>query len=337
MLISTLEELRLFAPSNAISSIDPLIGFINSSEQDFLMEKLGESLFSRLCDYYMDHVMADPTDYIVAMRQNHCDEPFIELLYLSQKAVTYDALGRSVNLQAVSMNSMGVNVAAAENYKAADSQAIADFKRSCVRESHAAINGLLVCLENWAKRVSAEESPNATMAEIVDLWRESRFFYRISSLLIPTATTLQEYYDFYESREKFIQMVPDLRYIQEDILAPAFGEDFVDFLAGCAWDRNTNDKHSAHMVHAMRKIMARWLETRVLKPSDSRVADARNEAVKLSSRLCDYVALNQKNFSAELLTALQNSPLRVEDEAKPQRAFENNARGSVMFVTPGLV
>jgi hypothetical protein len=49
-------------------------------------------------------------------------------------------------------------------------------------------------------------------------------------MLIPSARVLQEYFNIYDSREKFIQMLPDLRFLQEEILAPAIGEDLCAYL-----------------------------------------------------------------------------------------------------------
>ena len=46
MLISTTEELRLYSPANAIDHIESIMGFLDSSEQDFLLEKLGHSTAS---------------------------------------------------------------------------------------------------------------------------------------------------------------------------------------------------------------------------------------------------------------------------------------------------
>lgn len=40
MLITTTNELRLYSPANAIDAIETLTGFIDSSEHDFLEEKV---------------------------------------------------------------------------------------------------------------------------------------------------------------------------------------------------------------------------------------------------------------------------------------------------------
>ena len=49
MILSTTKELRLHIPSNAIDEISSLQGILDNSEKDFLRDKLGDSLYNRLC------------------------------------------------------------------------------------------------------------------------------------------------------------------------------------------------------------------------------------------------------------------------------------------------
>lgn len=395
MIITTLEELRLFSPSNAIDNITSLTGFINSSEQDFMREKLGKKLYAALVLYYNTSIRDNVDEYISAMETGQDVPAYARLLYLCQKAVTYDALARAVSLQAVSINGMGVNVGSSDNYKPADRDAIADFKKSCVKEAHSAVNELLETLEDWAGEISsleenepadtdverAEEAtepmsaddadsdidtdpdssddgnieddpdddtqvddPLSEEREIVNLWKQSRYYYLVTSLLIPSAVVLQEYFNIYESREKYIQMVPELRYIQEDILSPIFGEELIEFIALFPWsEKGLPDKIMLHVTHNLRKIAARYLEMRLIKPSEPRHEEARNEAVKLTNRLTDYLHVNQELFNERLTEVYKTSPLYVasieENPVQPSKTplFQNNNRKSVMFVTPGLI
>lgn len=344
MIISTLEELRLFSPSNAIDNIDSLTGFVNSSEHDFLKEKLGAALYKALVAYYNETIRGGIDEYVAQM-QNGTDVPaYAQLLYLAQKAVTFDALARAINVQAISVNGAGVNVASADDYKAADAQSIADFKKACVKESHSAVNEMLQCLEQWAVELSdveVDDSDLAEQKEIVGLWQKSRYYYLVSSLLIPCASVLQEYYNIYDSREKFIQMLPDLRYIQEDILAPIYSDDFIEYFAQWPFMKHEHEpsKYLTHILHYLRKIMARYLETRLLKPSDARFETARNEAVKLTARLNEYIQVHQESFDDHLVELIKTTPLYVDTETEEtsEPLFKNNADGSVIFVTPGLI
>ena len=52
MILSTNQELRLILPSNAVDEIANLQGVLDNSEKDFLQDKLGKPLYTRLCEYY---------------------------------------------------------------------------------------------------------------------------------------------------------------------------------------------------------------------------------------------------------------------------------------------
>ena len=358
MLISTTEELRLYSPANAIDHIESIMGFLDSSEQDFLLEKLGQPLYDSLVEYYQTLRSGDDgiSEFIKQVTDGAILPPYARLLTVAQRVVTFDALGRSVNIQAVSVNGSGVNMATADDYGKADRDAVRDYKTTCITEAHAAVNRLLVLLEQWTKDVAAmpdpspddADSPEAVAAdekkEIAEKWKESRFFYLAAGLAIPSATVLQEYLDIYDSREKFIQMLPDLRTIQEDVLGPIFGEDFIDYLIEVATN-GTDDKLMNRLIHKLRKCVARHLEerTKVIKVDDARRTAAHNEAVRCVADLSEYLQTHQSDLDEKALEVFTGSPLYVApatpeasagDDYEPE--FQNNAEGSVMFVTPAL-
>ena len=64
MILSTTKELRLHIPSNAIDEISSLQGILDNSEKDFLRDKLGDSLYNRLCEYYQT---VSPDDFYMAV------------------------------------------------------------------------------------------------------------------------------------------------------------------------------------------------------------------------------------------------------------------------------
>ena len=362
MLISTTEELRLYSPANAIDHIESIMGFLDSSEQDFLLEKLGQPLYDSLVEYYQTLRSGDDgiSEFIKQVTDGATLPPYARLLTVAQRVVTFDALGRSVNIQAVSVNGSGVNMVTADDYGKADREAVRDYKTTCITEAHVAVNRLLVLLEQWTKDVAAmpdpspdplpvdADSPEAVAAaekkEIAEKWKESRFFYLAAGLAIPSATVLQEYLDIYDSREKFIQMLPDLRTIQEDVLGPIFGEDFIDYLIEVA-TKGTDDKLMNRLIHKLRKCVARHLEerTKVIKVDDARRTAAHNEAVRCVTDLSEYLQTHQPDLDEKALEAFKDSPLYVApatpeasagDDYEPE--FQNNAEGSVMFVTPAL-
>ncbi len=362
MLISTSEELRLYSPANAIDHIETIQGFLDSSEHDCLSEKLGDPLHDALVAYYRSLRTSDDgiSTFIQYIANGDDLSPYARLLTLCQRIVTFDALGRAVNMQAVSVNGSGVNISTADDYGKADREAVGDYKATCIKETHAAINALLVTLEKWYQEVAAyETAPEADSAEaekkeIAEAWTKSRYFYLASGLVIPSATVLQEYLNIYDSRERFITMLPDLRTIQEDVIAPAIGDDFLDYIvsqarklaaATTASTEGVDDSDRRlllRIIHKLRKTAARHLESRTMaiKIDDPRREAAHNEAVRNMQDLCDYLTAHQGDLPEEALESFKTSPLYVSDDDpdttpyEPQ--FQNNAVGNALFITPAL-
>lgn len=382
MIVSTLEELRLYSPANAIDNIDTIQGFLDSSEQDFLSEKLGQKLYDSLTEYYRQLRENGKVETFVSNIVNGDTlTPYARLLNLCQRCVTFDALGRAVDMQAVSVNGAGVNVATATDYAKADNDAVRNYKATCVKEAHAAVNRILVVLEDWTKDIaqladksstdeninsSTDENINSSTdetssddilteeKEIVALWRKSRYFFLAASLIIPSASVLQEYLNIYDSREKFIQMLPDLRYLQEDVLAPAIGDDLTEYIVtmsqqlgeAVSEDSKTLTESQQRLllriIHKSRKAMARLLESRTMqfRITDQRRETARTEGNRLVQDLGEFITVHYKELPDAALDAFKKSPLYAtvdDDETNdytPQ--FQNNQEGNAMFITPAI-
>ena len=254
MIITTISELRLASPAHALDSIDGLVGFIDNSEHDFLEDKLGTPLYDALCQWY---------DQNPAERSSVSDYQtgyWNRLLLLAQRCVAFDALGRAIGMQAISVNNAGINMSIADDYPAPDKngKTIDLYRDTCTKEAHAALNQLLRQLEQWCKEQphpqplsEGEGSENndstvlgdsvAERDEIVTLWKESRYYYLAAALLIPSCEVLQSYLNIYDSREKFIQLLPDLRFIQEEIIANSIGEDLLKVVIDFARDGKLPD------------------------------------------------------------------------------------------------
>ena len=248
MIITTIQELRLASPAHALDSIDGLVGFIDNSEHDFLEDKLGTSLYNALCQWYDQNpaVRSSVSDYQTGY--------WNRLLLLAQRCVAFDALGRAIGMQAISVNNAGINVSVADDYPAPDKngKTIDLYRDTCTKEAHAALNQLLRQLEQWCKEPhpqplsegeGSEDSESTVLSgsvaereEIVTLWKESRYYYLAAALLIPSCEVLQSYLNIYDSREKFIQLLPDLRFIQEEIIANSIGEDLLKIVIDFARD-----------------------------------------------------------------------------------------------------
>jgi len=336
MLITTLDELRLCFPTHAIDTFDPFVGVIDNSEHEFLLEKLGAPLYNRLCQWYDEN---QPTMSLVdaqAIMSGNTTadiDPYNRLLLICQRCVAYDAMARAVDMNLISINNAGINIPTAGDYGKVDLESVRTFKAGCVKEAHSSINRLLQTLEEWCQQsapaasssVSGDDiaapatvpsgSPAGTtateapvpdaspsgIAEITALWRQSRYFYLAAQLLIPSALVLEEYLPFYQNREKFIQLIPDLNFIQEELITDVIGEDFCALLTDLAARGTITDKQSAplsRILRKLRKITVLFLEgrTTILKIDKERKIHARDEAVRLLSDLRTYCVPRQETI-----------------------------------------
>lgn len=360
MLFTSASELRFYFPTHAIDTLDPFKGVIDNSEHDFLQEKLGTPLYNRLCQWYDEKVSSGKG--ISAVEPDDKNDYYTRLLLLCQRSVAYDAFSRAIEFGTVSPNNGGINVPTSDDYGKVDLAAIEKFRQRCITEAHAAINRLLQTLEDWCQEFQENpENPStpgttAELQEIVTLWQQSRYFYLAAGMLIPSARVLQEYLNIYDSREKFIQMLPDLRFLQEEILAPAIGEDLCAYLVECSVHGDSIDEEDKPIVSQVlrkaRKYLAAALENRtlVLKTDKLRRQQAHDEAVRLLASLQQYIAGHQDIFPD---TAIKTSPLYTPPPSEvpdapssdcpvcccttaAQDEYHNNRRNSALFATPFL-
>lgn len=344
MIITTIEELRTAAPSHALDSIDGLASFIDNSEHDFLQEKLGQPLYQALCEQYAAH----------GQGYSHVEEPstgyFNRLLLMCQRVVAFDALGRAAGSQAISLNDMGINVATADEYAAATDKSIDRFVATCVKESHASLNRLLQTLEQWTQETKADsDDQDEEQKEIVNLWRKSRYFYLAAGMIVPSATVLQDYWNFYENREKFIMMLPDLRYLQEEVVAPAIGEDLCDWLVKQVTTNTDLTDVTKRTIDKLRKTIAAMLEerTQVIKTEKTRRLQAHDESVRLLQSAIDYISAHQSDYPQDVM---KSSPLYVKpiqpnpsdeqpappDPSKDDGNCKHDKRRQAFLLTPFL-
>lgn len=338
MIITTIQELRLASPAHALDSIDGLVGFIDNSEHDFLEDKLGTPLYDALCQWYDENptTRTSVSDYQTGY--------WNRLLLLAQRCVAFDALGRSIGMQAISVNNAGINMSIADDYPKADDKAMQTYRDTCTKEAHAALNQLLRQLEQWCKIPAADDdtstispqtsdiddsdsvaddtsaiSPQTSdiedeRSEIVALWKESRYYYLAAALLIPSCEVLQSYLNIYDSREKFIQLLPDLRFIQEEIIANSIGEDLLKIVIDFARDgklpeppaegddkpqtssifplpSSLDEPSLVRLVHRLRKVMVALLisRTKVLKYDKEQKVQAHDDGVRMLQNVTEYL------------------------------------------------
>ena len=320
------------------------MGFIDNSEHGFLEDKLGTPLYNALCQWYDQNptVRSSVSDYQTGY--------WNRLLLMAQRVVGFDALGRSAGMQGVSVNNAGINMGIADDYPKAPKESIDDYRKTCFTEALKSCDLMLAELERWTTEetssaaasgspadetssLSPQTSDIAERSEIVSLWRQSRYFYLAASMLIPSAVVLQQYLDFDESREKFIRMLPDLRFIQEEIIANSIGEEYLDHLidvsvstAGDGSPITTKSPVELRIIHQLRRVIVAWLisRTKVLKYDKEAKLQAHDDGVRKMQDACDFIRRHQEDILRALgddTSAFTASPLYVE----PQSAADDAA------------
>lgn len=343
MILSTTKELRLHIPSNAIDDISSLQGILDNSEKDFLRDKLGDSLYNRLCEYYQT---VSPDDFYMAVSNGeHTQQPWMQLLLMAQRMVTYDAMSRFVYAQALSINGTGINVALSDDYGTASKDLLDKGVQGYKREAMVSLNQMLVMLEGWARKMATpaaiadadsteppttepKDEQHKAIEEISLLWQESQYYYLHHDLLIATCADLQHYLDIYESREKFIRLLPDLHFIQDEYISEAIGEDTVQRLL------HTDDPADKPLLRKVRRLMVAHLEERttILTIDKARRAAAHNEAIALRTSV---LRLMEMRNAADVANTTPDKPSTNTTDST-SKGYENNQPDSKIFVSPLL-
>ena len=353
MILSTTKELRLHIPSNAIDEISSLQGILDNSEKDFLRDKLGDSLYNRLCEYYQT---ISPDDFFMAVSNGeHSQQPWMQLLLMAQRMVTYDAMSRFAYTQALSINGAGINMASSDDYGTASKDLLDKSVQGYKREAMVSLNQMLVMLEGWARKMETpapiadagttdplptepegepsptepEDEQHKAIEEISILWQESQYYYLHHDLLIATCADLQQYLDIYESREKFIRLLPDLHFIQDEYISEAIGEDTVQHLL------HTTDPNDKPLLRKVRRLMVAHLEERttILTIDKARRAAAHNEAISLRTSVLRLMEMRKA------VDAVNNTPTdkpSTNTNDSTGKGYENNQPDSKIFVSPLL-
>jgi hypothetical protein len=241
-------------------------------------------------------------------------------------------------MRAVSANNAGLNQMTTDDYPAATKDNIQTYRDTCFKEAMRSLDILLATLERWTTEAAAgsvsggtdsaetsipDASPSGDTDErnaIVTLWRQSRYYYLAAQMLLPSAVVMQQYIDFQESREKFIRMLPDQRFIQEEIIANAIGEELLDHLtevaltkAGDAQPITTKSPIELRIVHQLRRVAAALLveRTSVLKFTKEQRQQAHDDGVRKLGDACRFIQQHQ----SDLLLAIGATQQQLDDLA----------------------
>lgn len=340
MLLSTNQELRLHVPSNAFDDVSLLQGILDNSEKDFLRDKLGTPLYNRLCEYYKLNI--DTNDFYLAVTNGtYAQHPWQELLLNAQRMVANDTLSRYAYQQLLSANGAGMNMASSQDYAVANDKMLDKGVQGFKKEAMVSLNNLLLLLEGWAKlthpmpiddtatdtTAPTEEERMAEIEEIVKLWQQSEYYYLHHDLLLPTCAVLQQYIDIYNNRDKFIRLIPDLRFIQEEYIEDVFGAAFItEMLQATDTDR---------LLKKSRRLMVAYLieRTSVLTFDKLTRQQAHDDAVSLRDSILKTLADRKAAEQPKPTTPTETPNTTQSDSGK---GFENNQPGTRIFVSPML-
>ena len=371
MILSTNQELRLILPSNAVDDIANLQGVLDNSEKDFLQDKLGKPLYTRLCEYYT--TLGGDGFYQQKADGTYAKKPWSVLLNLAQRMVVNDAMARYAYQQILSVNGAGVNIASSTDYDPATEKLLDKGVSGYRMEAMVSLNNLLKLLENWAvsintpaeasdqkdgsastevpkgestevQNVESTEVPkdenteaHTAIQEIVLLWQESKYYYLHHDLLFPTCSVLEQYLSVHDNRDKFIRLLPDLRYVQDEYIADVFGDELIDRL------QHADDRDK--LLRKVRRLMTAYLveRTTVIAFDKATRLLAHNESVSLRDsvyRILNAEKQNQEaadsNASSSTSTASAASSSSAADQSGADKSggYENNQEGGKIFVTP---
>ena len=219
------------------------------------------------------------------------------------------------------------------------------------------LNNLLLLLEDWAKLTTPslisvptegdsvqntdENVPTtddsvqntdenvqiAEIEEIVKLWQQSEYYYLHHDLLIPTCATLKQHLDTFTNRDKFIRLIPDLRFIQNEYIEEVFGEDFIAEMLQAPEKnrllRKTRDLIVAYLVE----------RTSVLTFDKRARQQAHDDAVSLRDSILKTLADRKAAEQPKPTTPTETPNTTQSDSGK---GFENNQPGTRIFVSPML-
>ena len=349
MLLTLPEEIVSYLPSAKVKEAQSLLAYTEEEEANCLVPVLGQELLDHVTERY---------DELVATYQGVTSQVFpvdkvddtVRLIRMCQKVALYMALANNSGLMAVSFNlGGGLNTVSAEYYEPANKEAVQRFERDAYKKAHRNIDSILSLLERDAQK---------SESLFKELWKKSRYFYIQSHLLITTAMQMQDYLDIKGSRERYIELVPDLKYCQATYIAPRVGDELMKAFVGQATDAGviptvTDETKSEGELLAMnadiradwnealdrlRAALANYTENRNPK---LRRNDSLSEADMSMARALEYISAHQSSF----MPYVETSPLYVAPDptptAKPERperpAFDReNPRNMITVLPTGL-
>lgn len=306
MLVTTAEEIRAYVPTSVYSGEKSLLTLIEDTEENILLPILGRNLYNKVEEYYQK-AMKDYGGVTSGFIEKEKLTPEIRLIRACQLPVVYLSLANSTGILTVSLNDGGgLNQVYTDGYDKADEKSVSRFERDAYFKGRRGVDRLLIFLE---------EDARSKKPLFADMWRESRYFYLQGDLLFTTAIELNRYLDISESREKFISLLPDIRYCQNAYIVPEIGETLTEALV--KWctrsiksDLFTGENNETinnvwqRTVDKLRMTLALYVESR---RSEKARKYSENDASYAMANARKYIATNQEYYG----DYIKDSPLYV--------------------------
>lgn len=333
MIITTTDEIRMYLPTSVYSGAESLLAIMDDTEENVLVPILGRELYGKVCEAY-ESAVEEYGGVTSALIGKENLTPEIRLIRMCQLPVVYLTLANSSGILTVSLNEGGgLNQVYTDGYDKADDAAVTRFERDAFFKGRRGIDRLLLFLEEDAR----SEEPR-----FAELWRKSRYFYEKGNLLFTTASCMNNYIDINESREKFISMIPDIRYCQESYLSPEIGEEFMDAMIGwCTHRIDVSDiEHDKDRlpdvwdkaIDRLRISLALFVESR--RPEKQRKY-SENEAYLSLEKAKKYISSHQEYFGLYIKTSPLYTPppeKKPSVETPGKDRYDYNDPDNALFV-----
>lgn len=341
LLLSTPEEFRAVVSSHLYRNLDTVRGYLVDSQNTFLRQRLGQPLIQAMLQHYTNikPIVPDPSECDDRNYELLESDPWAKLIQLSQRCIAYDGLYRSAGIRRVSDNDMGINVAESENFASVDKDRFSEYKIDLYKGAHSASDMLLTQLQDWEREAATaaesndesnasqnndengesnvdtapvpEDSPEgsspddptlSTLLQIIQLWRQSPTYPLTDGLLFTTATEFNTYVNIQQSLDKFVELLPDIRYCQELHLEAEIGSDLLAYLQQ-GHREGTLTPSGEKAYQKLQRTLSLYVEAR--SPMFKR-QDARDEAAGYMRLTNNFITAHQLDFDRK---AMSTSPL----------------------------
>ena len=163
----------------------------------------------------------------------------------------------------------------------------------------------------------------------MDLWKQSKYYYFCGGLIFPSHDILSQYLHHFDNRYKFINLIPDIRFIQEEYLAEFVGPDLLA-------ETMKDDTRENILLDKLRKLAAAFLteRTAVLAFDKQQRQTAHNDSVLLRESITRLLRRREEESKRE---DAATPPTATDNAAADNsKGYENNQPGSKIFVSPLL-